>query len=140
MGSCRHIRIFRGCRRQVSASATRGHCILSVALDVARRRSAGESDGRSEDLETSDARRSPRRLTRCELSRGIRTSSGGFVSLELLLDYLLQDYFLLGYLPNILRTVLWVLPHVPDVGGEADFLQQANRQIAYVGLPPVPSQ
>src|SRR5713101_4424390 len=33
-----------------------------------------------------------------------------------------------------------VLPQVPDLGCEADFLQQANRKIADVRLPPVPTQ
>ena len=32
------------------------------------------------------------------------------------------------------------LAYVPDVGRETDFLQQANCQIADVGLSPVPSQ
>ena len=30
--------------------------------------------------------------------------------------------------------------YVPDIGGQADFLQHANRQVADIGLPPVPSE
>src|SRR3984893_6965013 len=33
-----------------------------------------------------------------------------------------------------------VMPQMPDLGCEANFLQQANREIADIRLPPVPSQ
>src|SRR5579863_4684853 len=43
--------------------------------------------------------------------------------------------------PNVWRAVLRrALPQAPDIGCETDFLEQADRQIAHVGLPPAPSQ